>query len=141
MAKQIKASVKLLISGGAATPAPPVGNNLGAHQVNLMDFCKKFNAATANRKGELVPVIVTVYIDKTFDFITKTPLVSELIRKKLNLKKGSSKPGTVSAGTIHKKDLEEIAKIKMPDLNATSMEAAIKIIAGSARSMGLEVID
>ena len=141
MSKKIKAKIKLQLGGAAATPAPPVGNNLGAHQVNLMDFCKKFNAATATRKGELVPVVITVYVDKTFDFILKTPLVSELIRKKVNIKKGSSKPGIDSVGSINKKDIEEIAKIKMPDLNATTLEAACKIIAGSARSMGLKVND
>ncbi|NDD53915.1 50S ribosomal protein L11 [bacterium] len=141
MSKKIKAKVKLLLQGGAANPAPPVGSMLGQHQVNLMDFCKKFNAATGSRKGETVPVLVTVYTDKTFDFVLKTAPVSELIRKKANIQKGSKAPGSVSAGKISWKLIEEIAKIKMPDLNAVDIEAAKKIVAGSARSMGLSVVD
>lgn len=139
--KVIKATIKLQIPAGGATPAPPVGSSLGQHQVNIMDFCKKFNALTANRKGETVPVFITVYTDKTYEFITKTPPVSELLRKKANIKKGSSNPGKDSAGTIKMNDVEEIAKIKMVDLNANDIEAAKKIIAGSARSMGLTVVD
>jgi len=141
MAKKIKATIKLQIPGGGATPAPPVGSSLGQHGVQIMDFCKKFNAITAKRKGETIPVFITVYTDKTFDFITKTPLVSELLKKKANIKKGSGTPGTVQSGTIKMQDIEEIAKIKMPDLNAQDIEAAKKIVAGSARSMGLLVID
>jgi large subunit ribosomal protein L11 len=141
MSKKIKASVKLLLQGGAATPAPPVGSMLGQHQVNLMDFCKKFNAASSSRKGETVPVLVTIYVDKTFDFILKTPPVSELLRKKANIQSGSKNPGKETAGNIKWKDIEEIAKIKMPDLNAADIEAAKKIVAGSARSMGLSVVD
>jgi large subunit ribosomal protein L11 len=106
-----------------------------------MDFCKKFNAATANRKGETVPVVVTVYTDKSFDFILKTPPVSELLRKKAKIQKGAQKPGSETVGSIKMADVEEIAKIKMPDLNAVDIEAAKKIVAGSARSMGLSVID
>lgn len=141
MAKQIKANIKLQIAGGAATPAPPVGSALGQHGVNIMDFCKKFNAATTNRKGETVPVFITVYADRTFDFILKTPPVSELLRKKAKIEKGSSNPGKESAGVIRWSDLEEIAKIKAPDLNANDIEAAKKIVAGSASSMGLKIID
>ena len=141
MSKKIKATLKLQLPAGGATPAPPVGSSLGQHQVNIMDFCKKFNAATANRKGETVPVLITVYTDKTFDFVTKTPPVSELLRKRANITKGSKNPGKEQAGTIRIKDVEEIAKIKMPDLNATDLEAAKKIVAGSARSMGLAVIE
>lgn len=141
VSKKVKAKVKLQVQGGAANPAPPVGSSLGQHGVNIMDFCKKFNAATANRKGETVPVFITIYIDKTFDFILKTPPVSELIRKRANVAKGSSNPGKESAGVIKWKDIEEIAKIKMPDLNACDIPAAKKIVAGSARSMGLQVID
>jgi large subunit ribosomal protein L11 len=141
MAKQIKANIKLQIAGGAATPAPPVGSALGQHGVNIMDFCKKFNAATANRKGETVPVFITVYVDRTFDFILKTTPVSELLRKKAKIEKGSSNPGKESAGVIRWSDIEEIAKAKAPDLNAVDLEAAKKIVAGSARSMGLQVID
>jgi len=141
MSKKIKANVKLQLPGGGATPAPPVGSSLGQHQVPLMDFCKKFNAATANRKGETVPVVVTVYTDKSFDFILKTPPVSELLRKKAKIQKGAQKPGSETVGSIKMADIEEIAKIKMPDLNAINIEAAKKIVAGSARSMGLSVID
>lgn len=141
MAKAVKAKIKLQIPGGAATPAPPVGNNLGQHQVNLMEFCKQFNAATATKKGETVPVIITVYVDKTFSFEIKTPPASELIRKKINIQKGSSRPNTDKVGKISMAEIEEIAKIKMPDLNANSIEQAKKIIAGSARSMGVVVTE
>ena len=141
MAKKIKAKVKLQIPGGGATPAPPVGSALGQHQVQIMDFCKKFNAETASRKGETVPVVVTVYVDKTFDFVTKTPPVSELILKNAGLKKGAGAPGTQVAGTITWDKVEEIAKIKLQDLNAIDIEGAKKIVAGSARSMGLNVVD
>ena len=141
MAKKVKTLIKLQIPGGGATPAPPVGSALGQHGVNIMDFCKKFNAKTSSRRGETVPVVITVYVDKTFVFITKTTPVSEMIRKKIGLKKGSGKPGTESAGTIKWSDLEEIAKAKMSDLNAFDIEAAKKIVAGSARSMGLAVED
>src|SRR5579862_2303340 len=141
MAKEIKAQLKLQIPGGAATPAPPVGNNLGQHQINIMEFCKQFNAQTANKKGETVPVIITIYTDKTFSFIIKAPPVSELIKKKINITKGSSKPNTDKVGKISWKDIEDIAKIKMPDLNAVDLQNAKKIIAGSARSMGVDVID
>lgn len=138
--KPIKANIKLQIPGGAANPAPPVGSALGQHGVNIMDFCKKFNAATADRKGTTVPVIITVYQDRTFDFITKTPPASELIRKKANVEKGAS-VHTAPVARITWKDAEEIAKIKMADLNAHDLEQAKKIIAGSARSMGIEVKD
>lgn len=141
MAKELKAQVKLQIPGGAATPAPPVGSSLGQHGVNIMDFCKQFNAATASRKGETVPVIISIYKDKTFSFIIKTPPVTELIKKKINLSKGSSKPHTDKVGKISWKDIEDIAKVKLPDLNAADIEQAKKIIAGSARSMGVDVID
>lgn len=141
MAKPIKAQIKLQIPGGAATPAPPVGNNLGQHQVNIMEFCKQFNAQTASRKGETVPVIITIYTDKTFSFVIKTPPASELIKKKINITKGSSKPNADKVGKISWKDIEDIAKIKLPDLNAIDLAQAKKIIAGSARSMGVDVID
>ena len=141
MAKAVKAKIKLQIPGGAATPAPPVGNNLGQHQVNLMEFCKQFNAATASRKGETVPIIITVYVDKTFSFEIKTPPVSELIKKKINISKGSSKPNTDKVGRISMADIEDIAKIKLPDLNANGIEEAKKIVAGSARSMGVDVFE
>jgi large subunit ribosomal protein L11 len=141
MAKTVKAQVKLQIPGGAATPAPPVGSTLGQLQVNIMEFCKQFNALTASRRGETVPVIITVYTDKTFSLITKTPPTTELIKKKINLQKGSSKPNTDKVGKISWRDIEEIAKVKLPDLNASDLEQAKKIVAGSARSMGVEVIE
>lgn len=139
MAKEIKARVKLKIPGGAATPAPPVGAILGQLQVNIADFCKQFNARTADKKGQTIPVVVTVYVDKKFDFIVKTPPTSELIRKKLNIEKGSSQPHVQKVGKLSWKDVEEIAKIKAPDLNAFELEQAKKIVAGTARSMGVEV--
>ena len=129
------------IPGGGATPAPPVGSTLGQHQVQIMEFCKQFNAATAKRKGETVPVVVTVYVDKSFSFVTKTPPVSELILKRSGIKKGSGKTGAEFVGEIQKQLVEEIAKIKMPDLNAVDLEGAMKIVAGSARSMGIKVVD
>jgi large subunit ribosomal protein L11 len=141
MSKAIKAQIKLQIAGAAATPAPPVGNNLGQHQVNLMEFCKQFNARTAQLKGQTVPVVITVYEDRSFTFIIKTAPASELIKKKINLAKGSSKPNTDKVGKISWKDIEEIAKIKLPDLNVADIEQAKKIIAGSARSMGVVVVD
>lgn len=141
MAKEVKSKIKLQIPGGSATPAPPVGNNLGQHGVSIMDFCKQFNAKTATRKGETVPVIITVYVDRSFSFEIKTPPVSELIKKKINIKKGSARPNTEKVGVISWADIEEIAKIKMPDLNAFDIEQAKKVIAGSARSMGVDVVD
>lgn len=141
MAKVVKAQIKLQIPGGVANPAPPVGPALGQHGVNIAEFCKQFNAKTANRKGETVPVIITVYADRTFDFILKTAPVSELIKKKINKEKGSSRPNTEKIGKISWKDIEDIAKAKMPDLNATDIEQAKKIVAGSARSMGVDVVD
>lgn len=138
---EIKAKVKVQIPGGAATPAPPVGTALGPHGINMMDFCKAFNAQTAQRKGETVPVVVTVYKNRTFDFVIKTAPTSELIRKKLNLKKGSGRPNTEKIGTLKRSDLEEIAKMKMQDLSAVGLDAAVKVIAGTARSMGIDIID
>ncbi len=139
MAKAIKTKVKLQIPAGAATPAPPVGTALGPHGINMMGFCKDFNARSASRKGETVPVEVTIYVDRTFDFVLKTSPTSEMIRKKLNIVKGSSKPNTEKVGKISWADIEEIAKVKLPDLNALDIEQAKKIVAGTARSMGVEV--
>ncbi|MBS1988402.1 50S ribosomal protein L11 [Candidatus Dependentiae bacterium] len=141
MSKKIKAQVKLQLPGGGATPAPPVGSTLGQHGVNLMDFCKKFNAASANRKGETVPVQIVIYQDKTFDFVLKTPPVSELLRKKANISKGAKNPGKERVSTLKWKDVEDIAKIKLPDLSAFDLEAAKKVIAGSARSMGIAIVE
>jgi len=141
MAKAVKAKIKLQISGGSATPAPPVGSSLGQHGVNIMDFCKKFNTQTASRKGEIVPVEITVYVDRSFDFIIKTTPTAELLKKKLNISKGSSRPHEEKIGKISWRDIEEIAKIKLPDLNAIDIKKAKNIIAGSARSMGIDIID
>ncbi|MCK9543016.1 MAG: 50S ribosomal protein L11 [Novosphingobium sp.] len=141
MAKEIKARIRLQVPGGAATPAPPVGAVLGQQGVNIMEFCKQFNARTSDKKGQPVPVLLTVYKDKTFDFVTKTPPTTSLIKKKVNITKGSSKPNTDKVGKISMKDIQEIAKIKMPDLNASDLKQAEKIIAGNARSMGVEVIE
>lgn len=140
MSKEIRAKIKLQIPGGSATPAPPVGSALGQHQVNLMEFCKQFNAKTADKKGQTVPVIVTVYTDKKFIFEIKTPPTSELIRKKINLTKGSSRPNTEKVGKMSWNDVADIAKIKLQDLNAFDLEQAKKIVAGTARSMGVDVV-
>lgn len=141
MSKPIKAQVKLQLPAGGATPAPPVGSALGPHGVNMMEFCKQFNAQTADKKGQTIPVIITVYKDRTFEFVTKTPPASELIKKKINLAKGASKTGAEVVGKIKWKDIEDIARIKMQDLNASDIEQAKKIIAGTARSIGIEVVD
>lgn len=141
MAKEIKAKIKLQIPGGAANPAPPVGSSLGQHQVNIMEFCKQFNARTGDRKGQTVPVSITVYTDKSFEFTLKTSPVSELIKKKANLQKGSARPHELKVGKLSWKDVEEIAKVKMSDLNAHDLESARKIVAGSARSMGIDVVE
>ncbi len=140
MAKEIRAKVKINIPAGGATPAPPVGQILGPHGINIMDFCKQFNMQTASRKGETVPVDLTIYKDRSFDFILKTPPTSELIRKKCNVAKGSSRPPE-KIGAITQKDVEDIARVKMPDLNALNLDQAKKIIMGTARSMGIEVVD
>jgi len=136
----IKSRLKLRIKGAAATPAPPVGSTLGQHGVNIMEFCKQFNAKTADRKGETVAVVVTVMKDKTFSFILKTSPTSELICKKINIQKGSARPSENKVGKISMSDVVEIAKIKLPDLNTRDLEEATKIVAGTARSMGVDVI-
>ena len=141
MSKKIKAYIKLQIPGGAATPGQQIGSSLGQHGLNIMDFCKKFNAATTARKGETVPVIITVFTDKTYDLTFKTTPVAELLKKKANIKKGASNPSKEQVGTVNMKDVEEIAKIKMPDLNAFDLDAAKRMVAGSARSMGLLVVE
>ncbi len=141
MAKEVKAKIKLRVSGGGATPAPPVGSMLGQHGVNIMDFCKQFNAKTADKRGQTVPVEITIYTDRSFDFKIKTTPVSELIRKKANVSKGSPRPHELKVGKLSWSDVEEIAQIKLPDLNANDIEQAKKIVAGSARSMGIEVVD
>ena len=139
MAKEIKGYVKLQIKGGQANPAPPVGPALGQRGVNIMEFCKAFNAKTKDFMGKPVPVVITVYKDKKFDFIIKTPPASHFIKEAVKLKGGSQEPGRNIVASISKKQIEEIAKQKMSDLNAHDLEQASKIIAGSARSMGIEV--
>ena len=139
--KKIKAYVKLNLHAGKATPAPPVGPALGQRGVNIMEFCKSFNDKTKSLMGQPVPVVITIYKDKKFDFIIKTPPASFLIKEAIKLKSGSKEPGRNIAGSITKAQLKKIAEIKMKDLNAFDIEQAIKIIAGSARSMGVEVKD
>lgn len=139
MAKKLITQVKLQIAGGAATPAPPVGPALGQHGLPIGDFVKRFNDATQDRRGETVPVIINVYEDRSFDFITKTAPASDMIMKAAGIKKGSANPLTTKVGTITKAQLKEIAEKKMPDLNANDIDAAMKIIAGTARQMGIDV--
>ncbi|OGB97936.1 50S ribosomal protein L11 [candidate division TM6 bacterium RIFCSPHIGHO2_12_FULL_36_22] len=139
MAKDIKAKIKLQVAGGNATPA--LGSSLGQYGIGIMDFCKQFNAQTADKKGQTIPVIITVYTDRSFEFIVKTPPAAELIKKKINLPKGSARPHDTKVGKISWADIEDIAKVKMEDLNAVDLDQAKKIIAGSARSMGVEVVD
>ena len=141
MAKEIAGYLKLQIKGGQANPAPPVGPALGQRGINIMEFCKAFNDKTKDFMGQPVPVVITIYKDKKFDFIIKTPPASHLIKEAMKLKSGWKEPGRVSAGTITKDQLKKIAEAKMKDLNAVDIEAAIKIIAGSARSMGIQVQD
>ena len=141
MAKEITGYLKLQIKGGQANPAPPVGPALGQRGINIMEFCKAFNDKTKDFMGQPVPVVITIYKDKKFDFIIKTPPASHLIKEALKLKSGSKEPGRVSVGTITKEQLKKIAEAKMKDLNAFDVEQAIKIIAGSARSMGIQVVD
>jgi len=139
MAKKVVAQVKLQVPAGKATPAPPVGTALGPAGVNLMDFCKTFNARTQSQEGLIIPVVVTVYADRSYTFITKTPPASILLIKAAGLEKGSGVPNRDKVGKVTKKQVEEIARQKMPDLNAASLEAAIRTIEGTARSMGIEV--
>lgn len=139
MAKEIKQIVKLQVTGGKATPAPPVGTALGPHGVNIQEFCTKFNETTKDRQGEVVPVELTIYTDRTFTFILKIAPASELIKKKISLAKGSGKPLQDKVGVLTDAQLTEIAKNKMPDLNTTDIEAAKKIIAGTARQMGVRI--
>lgn len=142
MAKKVTGQVKLQIPAGKATPAPPVGTALGPQGVNIMEFCKQFNAATADmEKGTPIPTKITVFADKSFTFAMKSPPATYLIKKVLGLKSGSKEPGKVTAGKITRAQLEEVATIKMADLNANDMDAAVKIIAGSATAMGLEVVE
>ena len=139
MAKKVKTLIKLTIPAGAATPAPPVGPALGQHGLPIIEFVKAFNDKTAEQKGTVIPVVITVYEDRTFSFITKKPPVAEMIKKALGKEKGSQKPGKESAGKLSRAQAEEIAKAKMEDLNTTELEPAVKIVTGIARSMGVTV--
>ena len=142
MAKKITGYINLQVPAGAANPSPPIGPALGQRGVNIMEFCKAFNAQTANAdKGTPLPTIITVYADRSFTFVTKTPPASFLLKKAAKLKSGSKEPGKVAAGTIKMSQVKEVAEMKMADLNANDIDQAIKIISGSARSMGLEVVE
>lgn len=141
MAKKAIVQVKLQIAAGKATPAPPVGTALGPHGVNIMDFCKAFNAKTAGQEGLIIPAVVTVYQDRSYSFITKTPPAAVLLKRAANIAKGSGEPNRNKVGTVTRQQVEEIAKTKMPDLNANSIEMAAQIVKGTARSMGIDVED
>jgi large subunit ribosomal protein L11 len=141
MAKKVTAVIKLQCPAGAANPAPPVGTALGPHGVNIMEFCKQFNARTQSQAGMVIPVLVTVYQDRTFTFITKTPPAPNLLLKEAGLEKGSAAPNRTKVGRVTKAQVKKIAEIKMADLNAADLDSAMRMIAGTARSMGLEVID
>ena len=139
MAKKVSSYIKLQIPAGQANPAPPVGPALGQHGVNIMEFCKSFNAATQEQSGMIIPVVITVYADRSFTFITKTPPAAVLLKKKAGIPKGSGEPNREKVGKVSESELREIAEIKMKDLNANSIEMAMEMIRGTARSMGLEV--
>jgi len=139
MAKKVKAIVKINLQAGAATPAPPVGTALGSHGIAIMDFVKAYNDATADKRGQIIPAVITIYEDRSFEFITKLPPVAEMIKKKINIQKGSGKAPSQVAGTMTMAQVEEVAKEKLQDLNTDNIEAAKKIVAGTARSMGVKV--
>ncbi|MCX7943229.1 MAG: 50S ribosomal protein L11 [Deltaproteobacteria bacterium] len=139
MAKKVLTTVKLQIPAGKANPAPPVGPALGQHGVNIMEFCKAFNARTQNQEGMVIPVVITIYSDKSFTFVTKTPPASVLLLKAAKAEKGSAVPNKIKVGSVTRKQIEEIARTKLPDLNCVDLEAAIRIIEGTARNMGIEV--
>ncbi|KHO61972.1 LSU ribosomal protein L11P [Thermoanaerobacter uzonensis DSM 18761] len=140
MAKKVAAVVKIQLPAGKATPAPPVGTALGPHGVNIMAFCKEFNERTAKDAGLIIPVVITIYADRSFSFITKTPPAAVLIKKAAGIESGSSQPNKQKVGKITREQLREIAEIKMRDLNASDIEAAMRMIAGTARSMGIEIV-
>jgi large subunit ribosomal protein L11 len=139
MAKKVMALIKLQVEAGKANPSPPIGPALGQHGVNIMDFCKTFNSRTAQEEGMIIPVVITVYQDRSFTFITKTPPAAVLLKKAAKIAKGAGDPKRDCVGKVNRQQLEEIAKLKMVDLNANDLDAACKIIAGTARSMGIEV--
>ncbi len=139
--KKVQAFVKLQVTAGQATPAPPVGTALGPHGINIMEFCKQFNARTQAQAGMTIPAEVTIYADRSFTFITKTPPAAVLLRKEAGIEKGSSTPNRQKVGKVTRAQLKKIAELKMPDINANDLDAAMQIIAGTARSMGVEVVD
>lgn len=139
MAKKVVANIKLQVPAGQANPSPPIGPALGQHGVNIMEFCKAFNAKTQAQDGMIIPVVITVYADRSFTFITKTPPASVLLKKAAQIAKGSSEPNRNKVGKVSKSQVEEIAKLKMPDLNARDLQAAVRIIEGTARSMGVVI--
>ncbi len=139
--KKISTVVKIQLNAGAATPAPPVGTVLGPHGVNIMDFCRAYNAETESQRGQVIPAEITIYEDRTFSFVTKTPPAAVLIKQAAGLEKGSGEPHTTKVGKITRNQAREIAQTKMPDLNANDIDAAEKIIAGTARSMGVDVVE
>jgi large subunit ribosomal protein L11 len=139
--KKVMAYIKLQIPAGQATPAPPVGPALGQHGANIMEFCKQFNARTSNQPGMIIPVVITVYADRSFTFITKTPPAAVLLKKELGLASGSAEPNRTKVGKVRQDQLRKIAEIKMEDLNANDLDAGARMIAGTARSMGIEVVD
>jgi large subunit ribosomal protein L11 len=141
MAKKVVATIKLQIPAGAANPSPPVGPALGQHGVNIMEFCKAFNARTQDQQGLIIPVVITVYADRSFTFITKTPPAAVLLKKAAGLEKGSSEPNRNKVGRVTRQQVKEIAELKMPDLNANDLEGAMRMVEGTARSMGIVVSD
>ena len=141
MAKKVKAVVKIQIQGGKANPAPPVGTALGPHGINLMQFCKEYNAQTGDKAGLIIPVEISVYEDRSYTFILKTPPASVLLANAAKIKKGSATPNRISVGSVTKAQLEEIANIKLPDLNTTKISSAVKIVEGTARNMGISIVD
>lgn len=139
MAKKVKTLIKIQVMGGKATPAPPLGPALGQHGINIAEFCQKINAATQDRLGEVVPAVITLYEDRSYTFILKTPPVSELLKKAAKIEKGAAKPNTQKVGTVNMSQVREIAEKKMPDLNCTTVEAGMNQVIGTARNMGIEV--
>ncbi|MBU4474992.1 MAG: 50S ribosomal protein L11 [Deltaproteobacteria bacterium] len=140
MAKKVIANIKLQVPAGQANPSPPIGPALGQHGVNIMEFCKAFNAKTQGQEGMIIPVVITVYADRSFSFITKTPPAAVLLKKAAQIAKGSSQPNKEKVGKVSSSQIEEIAKLKMPDLNAVDLAGAVKTIEGTARSMGIEIV-
>ncbi|MGD8916514.1 MAG: 50S ribosomal protein L11 [Syntrophobacterales bacterium] len=139
MAKKVIANIKLQVPAGQANPSPPIGPALGQHGVNIMEFCKSFNAQTQGEEGMIIPVVITVFADRSFTYVTKTPPAAVLLKKAAKIAKGSSEPNREKVGQVNRKQVEEIARLKMPDLNTPNLEAAVKIIEGTARSMGITI--